>query len=85
MPNKLIRFSAFLFWLTLLAAPILVSASLFDLGTHYFEQVKRDDGDNVITAIVQDKNGFVWWGTQTDLVRYDGYSYLTFNNAQRHY
>lgn len=33
---------------------------------------------NSVEAIVQDKQGFMWFGTQDGVCRYDGYSFLTF-------
>lgn len=39
--------------------------------------------NNAVRNIVQDKNGFVWFGTDNGLCRYDGYSVQTFYNAQQ--
>ncbi len=33
-----------------------------------------------VTCIIQDKMGFMWFGTQTGLNRYDGYSFIIFRN-----
>ena len=33
-----------------------------------------------ITEILQDRNGFMWFGTQSGLNRYDGYSFKVFNH-----
>ncbi len=38
---------------------------------------------NAVRSIVQDKNGFVWFGTDNGLCRYDGYSMQTFYNAKQ--
>jgi signal transduction histidine kinase/ligand-binding sensor domain-containing protein/AraC-like DNA-binding protein len=42
-----------------------------------------EDGlsNNVITAIFQDHNGFMWFGTYDGLNRYDGYSFKIFRNV----
>ncbi len=37
---------------------------------------------NAVRGIVQDKNGFVWFGTDNGLCRYDGYRVQTFYNAR---
>ncbi len=37
---------------------------------------------NAVRNIVQDKNGFIWFGTDNGLCRYDGYSVQTFYNPE---
>lgn len=46
-----------------------------------FDHITTDDGlsQNSIHAIVQDKYGFMWFGTWGGLTRYDGYSFTVFN------
>ncbi len=39
--------------------------------------------NNAVRGIVQDKNGFLWFGTDNGLCRYDGYGVQTFYNAQQ--
>ena len=41
----------------------------------FFQHLTVDDGlpENSVRAIVQDEKGFLWFGTQAGLVRYDGY------------
>ncbi len=39
--------------------------------------------NNAVRGIMQDKNGFVWFGTDNGLCRYDGYSVQTFYNVKR--
>jgi ligand-binding sensor domain-containing protein/signal transduction histidine kinase/DNA-binding response OmpR family regulator len=34
----------------------------------------------IVTALVQDKKGFIWIGTQNGLVRYDGYDFIHFKH-----
>ena len=33
-----------------------------------------------VTAIVQDKNGFMWFGTKEGLNKYDGYTFTVYKN-----
>ena len=45
-----------------------------------FESLSVDDGlsQSVVHSIVQDQQGFLWFGTQDGLNRYDGYSFTIF-------
>jgi signal transduction histidine kinase/ligand-binding sensor domain-containing protein len=40
--------------------------------------IEQGLSQNTVQAITQDKQGFLWFGTQDGLCRYDGYSFLTF-------
>jgi len=46
----------------------------------HFEHLTVDDGlpENSVRAIVQDNQGFLWFGTQNGLVRWDGYEMVPF-------
>jgi signal transduction histidine kinase/ligand-binding sensor domain-containing protein/CheY-like chemotaxis protein/HPt (histidine-containing phosphotransfer) domain-containing protein len=48
-----------------------------------FEHLSVDDGlaQESVLAIVQDQDGFMWFGTQTGLSRYDGYRFTNFRNV----
>jgi len=35
---------------------------------------------NNISSIIQDKTGFMWFGTRTGLIKYDGYNIITITN-----
>lgn len=50
--------------------------------TERFSHLTTDDGlpENTGQAILQDKDGFLWIGTQNGLVRYDGYEFIIFQN-----
>jgi len=37
----------------------------------------------IVTALVQDKKGFIWIGTQDGLVRYDGYNFIQYKHDQQ--
>ena len=47
-----------------------------------FNHLTLEDGlsQSAVTCIFQDKNGFMWFGTQDGLNRYDGYSFKIFRN-----
>lgn len=38
---------------------------------------------NNVTCILQDKKGFMWFGTQDGLNKYDGYTYTLYRNDPR--
>ena len=48
-----------------------------------FRRLSVADGlsQQVVNAIAQDKQGFLWFGTQDGLNRFDGYSFIVFNSA----
>ncbi len=47
-----------------------------------FERLSLDDGlsQNTVLCLAQDKNGFMWFGTEDGLNRYDGYSFKVFKH-----
>lgn len=46
-----------------------------------FEHLSVQDGlsDNSVLSIIQDKEGFMWFGTEAGLNKYDGYTFTVFN------
>jgi len=46
--------------------------------THY--QVEHGLSNNVVLCSLQDKNGFMWFGTRDGLNRFDGYTFKTFQS-----
>lgn len=56
----------------------------FPFAQSYFEQVGNADAvsGGVVTAIAQDKKGFLWLATQKGLLRYDGYRLRQFVNER---
>jgi signal transduction histidine kinase/ligand-binding sensor domain-containing protein/CheY-like chemotaxis protein len=48
-----------------------------------FEHLSVDDGlaQESVLSIVQDPDGFMWFGTQSGLSRYDGYRFTIFRNV----
>lgn len=65
---------------------LLLLASLFvvpgyALDNHYFTTIGKNKGlsQTDVKAIIQDSNGFMWFGTRNKLNRYDGKSFKIFN------
>ena len=50
-----------------------------------FDPLSLEDGlsQNTVTAIVQDQAGFMWFGTQDGLNRYDGYQFIQLKHDPR--
>ena len=56
---------------------------IFDLAEPYFESIGNEDSLPLCcTAVRQDKQGFVWIGSQKGLVRYDGYKLTSFLHSK---
>ncbi|NEU08533.1 response regulator [Flavihumibacter sp. R14] len=66
-----------LFVLLFLARPCLSQ-----FPTYYFKNYKVENGlsSNTITAIIQDKKGFMWFGSRNGLNRFDGNVFKVFSN-----
>lgn len=47
-----------------------------------FENITTDQGlsQNTVNCVIQDKRGFLWFGTQDGLNKYDGYNLTIYNN-----
>ncbi len=47
-----------------------------------FENISLEEGmsQSVVTSIIQDQYGFMWFGTQDGLNRYDGYNFKVFKH-----
>src|SRR4051812_20292342 len=47
-----------------------------------FDHISKDElSENVIFCMTQDANGFMWFGTQTGLDRYDGVAFKNYSSA----
>jgi signal transduction histidine kinase/ligand-binding sensor domain-containing protein/class 3 adenylate cyclase len=48
-----------------------------------FKQISLEQGlsQNVVTCIIQDRKGFMWFGTEDGLNRYDGYKFVVFKHS----
>lgn len=74
MKNILNTFILILFCLT--------SFGMFGQQDLYFRNYQTEDGlsSNTVTSILQDKQGFMWFGTRNGLNRFDGNSFRIFQN-----
>ena len=52
----------------------------YGVGTMRFEHLSTDEGlsDNSVLTILQDSQGFLWFGTQEGLNKFDGYDFTVF-------
>ena len=71
----------------LLRIAIIVSINLIAMNSIYsqsipFKKFTVNDGlsNNVVSCLLQDKNGFMWFGTDDGLNRFDGYSFKVYRN-----
>lgn len=64
-----------LFALLSLTSLFLTASTATRAQTFRFQHITVNDGlsDNMVRAIIQDRNGFIWAGTLQGLNRYDGY------------
>lgn len=52
-------------------------------GNIQFDQLSTRNGlsSTIVNAIIQDKQGYIWFGTEDGLNRYDGYEFTVFHSA----
>ncbi len=77
-PSGLFRFTFFL----LLALALPADASQRNLR---FERLSVEEGlsQHSVMSILQDRQGFIWFGTQAGLHRYDGYRIVIYRNDSK--
>jgi ligand-binding sensor domain-containing protein len=70
---------SFLFFLVFSHCPF------FAQNAYYFEPITVNNGlpHQTVYRVLQDKKGFMWFGTQRGLMRYDGYSSKLFGQTQK--
>ncbi len=62
-----------------------IQAQNYDLAYQHIT-TKNGLSNNFVTAIIQDKKGFIWIGTQEGLNKYDGYSFKIYkSNTEKKY
>ncbi|MGN6180092.1 MAG: two-component regulator propeller domain-containing protein [Mucilaginibacter sp.] len=70
------------YFYVLIGTLMLASACFGQSLSYYFKNYQVFNGlsSNTITAILQDKKGFMWFGTRNGLNRFDGSIFKTFQN-----
>src|SRR5438876_511167 len=65
-------------------AALFVAAAAVNSSAQYSTQTWNTDNglpQNTVRAIQQTRDGYLWFGTQDGLVRFDGVRFVTFNTA----
>lgn len=70
----------FIICLLLLLNSVVLESLADPFENYYFESIgdRKGTQPSTITALIQDNAGFIWMGTTTGLIRYDGYRFLKF-------
>lgn len=82
MKNPLLKYSAFIVSVLIFITDLTFAKNSFLQEEIQFKQIKMEDGlsQSTILCIMQDKKGFLWFGTANGLNRYDGYNFTVFTN-----
>ncbi len=69
-------------WLLIILFLFTDSSIYAQKGRIRFENISLQEGlpQSAVYCILQDKNGFMWFGTQDGLCRYDGYQFKIYRN-----
>ncbi|WP_100844891.1 hybrid sensor histidine kinase/response regulator transcription factor [Flavobacterium sp. 5] len=71
-----------IFKIVTLVCLLFLSTTIFS-QQYYFKHYKVENGmsNNSVLASIQDKDGFLWFGTKDGLNRFDGYHFKTFRSG----
>lgn len=66
----------------LLLLMILLNIPMFSQSTQkiYFQSIRHGLSNQFVRCILKDSKGFMWFGTQSGLTRYDGVNYVVYEN-----
>ncbi|MBI5216481.1 MAG: ATP-binding protein [Ignavibacteriae bacterium] len=66
-----------------LVASFLFTNQVSAQSNYKFDHLGMEDGlsESIVLCVLQDKEGFMWFGTADGLNRYDGYSFTVFKNT----
>jgi signal transduction histidine kinase/ligand-binding sensor domain-containing protein/DNA-binding response OmpR family regulator len=64
----------------LVSGPESWSQASRDINSIRFEHISAGLSQSTVTCILQDRKGFMWFGTRNGLNRYDGVAFTTFEN-----
>jgi len=73
-------------WIIWIALPVLAGGGRSHAQTSVFKPrfdvftLPGDEGANQVQCILQDKTGFLWFGTRAGLIRYDGAQFVTYQH-----
>ncbi|MCO7224880.1 diguanylate cyclase [Pleionea sp. CnH1-48] len=75
---------SFLFSFLLCFCYVSVAKDIFERGELYFEGVGDRESIplGIVTALIQDQDGFIWIGSQNGLIKYDGYRYTHYEHSR---
>jgi signal transduction histidine kinase/ligand-binding sensor domain-containing protein len=81
--KSVIRKIAFVIIITLLSG--IIKSSWAQVSEMVFQKISLKDGlsHNNVYAILQDDLGFMWFGTQDGLNRYDGYKFIIYRHDSK--
>ncbi len=73
-----------LFVLTLLCGPFVVTPVHVQTHTPRFTHLTSEQGlsNDIIRCVLQDSQGFMWFGTQDGLNKYDGYDFTVYRHRR---
>ncbi|MBP7810238.1 MAG: SpoIIE family protein phosphatase [Bacteroidia bacterium] len=62
---------------------LFLTSGLLLSQSHRFKHITSEDGlsTNFVSSILKDDKGFMWFGTQDGLCRYDGYQFKVYKNT----
>ncbi len=76
------RITTYFFYFQLGFVSVILSQNTAEMERYFFKKINIEEGlsQSSILSILQDKNGFIWFGTANGLNRYDGYEFLVYTN-----